>query len=83
MRSPNLTWDELDELNHLERDVTAYARELREIGYDDPTEARLKLHSLVGLCTVHMARIERREREDADRFAREEQETAIPPYGGC
>jgi hypothetical protein len=81
MRDPNLTWDELDVLNSFEHAGVLYAREIRDLGYSDPAEALAKLDGLVALAAEHRARIIRRAERDADRFAREEMETAIPPVG--
>ena len=61
----DLSWDEQIQLNHFERDVTAYAREIRELAYADPEEAMLKLTSLVGICGEHRSRLLRKEREQS------------------
>lgn len=73
-----VTLDELDQLNHFERDVTDYAREVRNIGYDDAPEALLKLDAIVAACSEHRARIIRRAEEDADRIA-EHPRDIVPP----
>jgi hypothetical protein len=83
MRSPNLTWDELHDLNHLESEVTTLVREIREIGYDDAPEALAKLDGIVAACSEHRARVLRRAAECQDRIeqeeARREMASAIPP----
>lgn len=85
MRRDLLSLDDLDALNHFERDVTASAREVRDVGFDDAEEARLKLHGIVALCSEHLGRIERRERARQNAIAREECETSVPPVevGTC
>jgi len=66
-------------LNRWERDIKVYAGEVHDIGYGDPSEARLKLMAMVGLCSEHLARIQRHEDARLDRQAREERETSCPP----
>jgi hypothetical protein len=72
-------WDDQLDLNHLERDLTAYAREIRELGYSDPDESTKKIHAAVGLLSEHLIRVIRREQEETNGRARYEHETAIPP----
>ena len=47
----------------------AYARELRDIGFDDPPESLAKLDAYAALLSEHRARIVRRQERDADRMA--------------
>jgi hypothetical protein len=64
-----------------EREAKAAVGRAADAGYEDPDRARAALHAIVSLCSDQLARVERHERDEDDR-AREERETAVPPYGG-
>jgi len=69
-------------LNHWERAVKDLAGEIHDVAYDDAPEAIQKLHGLVALASEQLARVERHASEQADRIAREEIATSVPPIGG-
>lgn len=70
-------------MNAWHRDLRDLARDLHDIGLDDTPEALLKLDGIVAVAAEWRALIERRAGDQLDAQAREERETAIPPYGGC
>lgn len=66
-------------LNRFERDVKVLAGEIHDVGMDDMSELRLKLHGIVSLCSELLVCAERHEAARQDRIAREEIATSVPP----